>query len=53
MDRGGVPAHGAIIAREHGIPAVVNVGRASNIITTGQMLRVDGDRGMVTILDSG
>ena len=51
MDMGGVLSHGAIIAREYGIPAVVNVGPASRIIRTGQILRVDGDRGTVTILD--
>jgi pyruvate,water dikinase len=51
MDMGGILSHGAIIAREYGIPAVVNVGPASKIIRTGQLLRVDGDRGTVTILD--
>jgi phosphohistidine swiveling domain-containing protein len=51
VDMGGVLSHGAIIAREYGIPAVVNVGPASRIIRTGQTLRVDGDRGTVMILD--
>jgi phosphohistidine swiveling domain-containing protein len=51
MDQGGVLSHGAIIAREYGIPAVVNVGPASRLIRTGQLLRIDGDRGTVTILD--
>lgn len=51
MDLGGVLSHGAIIAREYGIPAVVNVGTATKIIRTGQLLRVDGDRGIVTILE--
>jgi phosphohistidine swiveling domain-containing protein len=51
MDMGGVLSHGAIIAREYGIPAVVNVGPASKIIQTGQTIRVDADRGVVTILD--
>ncbi len=51
MDMGGVLSHGAIIAREYGLPAVVNVGPASQIIRTGQTIRVDGDRGTVTILD--
>ena len=51
MDMGGVLSHGAIIAREYGLPAVVNVGPASKIIQTGQAIRVDGDRGTVTILD--
>jgi pyruvate,water dikinase len=51
MDMGGVASHGAIIAREYGIPAVANVGPASKIIKTGQEICVDGDRGTVTILD--
>jgi pyruvate,water dikinase len=51
MDMGGVLSHGAIIAREYGLPAVVNVGPASKIIQTGQTIRVDGDHGSVTILD--
>jgi phosphohistidine swiveling domain-containing protein len=51
MDLGGLLSHGATIAREYGLPAVVNVGPASQIIQTGQMIRVDGDRGVVTILD--
>jgi pyruvate,water dikinase len=51
MDMGGVLSHGAIIAREYGLPAVVNVGPASKIIRTGQTIRVDGDRGTVTILE--
>ncbi len=51
MDMGGVLSHGAIIAREYGIPAVVNVGPASQIIRTGQRICVDADRGTVTILE--
>ncbi|MHC4200446.1 MAG: PEP-utilizing enzyme, partial [Planctomycetota bacterium] len=50
MDMGGLLSHGSIIAREYGIPAVVNVGPATKIIQTGQMLRVDGDRGIVSVL---
>jgi pyruvate,water dikinase len=50
MDMGGILSHGAIIAREYGIPAVVNVGLASKIIKTGQQICVDADRGTVTIL---
>ncbi|MHC4352132.1 MAG: PEP/pyruvate-binding domain-containing protein, partial [Planctomycetota bacterium] len=50
MDEGGVISHGSIIAREYGIPAVVNVGGATRIIKTGQTIQVDGNRGIVTIL---
>ncbi len=51
MDLGGILSHGAIIAREYGIPAVVNVGSATRIIKTGQKIRVDGDHGTVIILE--
>jgi pyruvate,water dikinase len=51
MDMGGLLSHGSIIAREYGIPAVVNVGPATRLISTGQMIEVDGDAGVVRILD--
>jgi phosphohistidine swiveling domain-containing protein len=50
MDQGSILSHGSIIAREYGIPGVVNVGVATKIIRTGQTIRVDGDRGVVKIL---
>jgi len=50
MDEGGIISHGSIIAREYGIPAVVNVGGATRIIKTGQTIRVDGNSGIVTII---
>jgi phosphohistidine swiveling domain-containing protein len=50
MDQGGLLSHGSIVAREYGIPAVVNVGPATKIIKTGQMVEVDGDNGVVRIL---
>ncbi|MBI2267324.1 MAG: hypothetical protein HYU64_19520 [Armatimonadetes bacterium] len=50
MDMGGILSHGSILAREYGIPAVVNVGPATKIIRTGQILRVDGDKGIVRIV---
>ena len=50
MDVGGMLSHGSIVAREYGIPAVVNVGSATRIIRTGQIVRVDGDHGVVTVL---
>lgn len=50
MDMGGLLSHGSIIAREYGIPAVVNVGPATRIIRTGQIVEVDGDTGTVRIL---
>ncbi|MDD2714742.1 MAG: PEP/pyruvate-binding domain-containing protein [Candidatus Wallbacteria bacterium] len=51
MDLGGMLSHGCIVAREYGIPTVVNVGPATRIIKTGQMIRLDADHGIVEILD--
>jgi pyruvate,water dikinase len=50
MDQGGLLSHGSIIAREYGIPAVVNVGPATRIVRTGQTLHVDGWSGRVTVV---
>lgn len=50
MDQGCLLSHGSIIARELGIPAVTNVGHATDIIRTGQTIQVDGSRGIVRIL---
>jgi phosphohistidine swiveling domain-containing protein len=50
MDQGGLLSHGSIVAREYGIPAVVNVGPATKIIHTGQTIQVDGNSGVVRIL---
>ena len=51
MEYGGMLSHGAIVAREYGIPAVVNVPAATQRLQSGQRLRVDGGRGIVSILD--
>jgi pyruvate,water dikinase len=48
---GGPLSHAAVVAREYGIPAVVNVAGATVAIRTGDRLRVDGDRGVVERLD--
>jgi pyruvate,water dikinase len=50
-DVGGVMSHAAIVCREYGLPAVVGTGRATSQIHTGQLIRVDGSAGIVTILD--
>ena len=50
-DVGGVMSHAAIVCREYGLPAVVGTGRATSQIRTGQMIRVDGTAGVVTLLD--
>jgi pyruvate,water dikinase len=48
---GGMMTHGAVVAREYGIPAVVSVVSAVERIKTGQRVRVDGTRGFVEILE--
>ncbi|GAA3834097.1 phosphoenolpyruvate synthase [Sphaerisporangium flaviroseum] len=50
MEMGGANSHGAVVAREYGIPAVVGVAQATSRITTGQKITVDGTSGAV-ILD--
>ncbi len=50
-DVGGIMSHAAIVSREYGLPAVVGTGFGTKTIKTGQRLRVDGDNGMVEILD--
>ena len=50
MERGGVLSHGAVVAREYGVPAVANIPSATRRITDGQTLRVDGNQGTISIL---
>jgi pyruvate,water dikinase len=50
METGGVLSHGAIVAREFGLPAVVNLPGLLDRIPQGARLRVDGDLGTVAIL---
>jgi pyruvate,water dikinase len=50
-DIGGSMSHAAIVAREYGLPAVVGTGTATRRIRDGQRIRVDGGRGIVTLLD--
>ena len=49
MERGGLLSHGAVVAREYGVPAVVNIPNATQRIIDGQMLQVDGNQGIVSI----
>ena len=52
METGGYLSHGAVVAREFGLPAVVNVREAMRILRDGDRLRVDGDAGVVHRLAS-
>jgi pyruvate,water dikinase len=47
---GGLMTHGAVIAREYGLPAVVGVENATRLIKDGQRIRVHGTEGYVEIL---
>ena len=49
MERGGILSHGAVVAREYGVPAVVNIPNATRHIADGQILQIDGNEGTVSI----
>ncbi len=49
--RGGMLVHGAIVAREHGVPAVTGVTDATSVIPSGQRVTVDGFLGIVVLDD--
>ena len=49
MEMGGAISHGAVVAREYGIPAVVGVLGATERIITGQQITVDGSNGIVSL----
>src|SRR5262249_2672754 len=49
METGGAMSHGAIVAREYGIPAVVGVAGGTGPIHSGQTVTVDGTTGTVTL----
>ena len=47
---GGMMRHGSVVAREYGIPAVVGVDKATEIIEDGAYIRVNGTEGFVQLL---
>ena len=49
MEMGGANSHGAVVAREYGIPAVVGVAGATEMITSGMQVTVDGASGVVRL----
>ncbi|WP_227379527.1 PEP/pyruvate-binding domain-containing protein [Haladaptatus halobius] len=51
MEVGGQMTHGALVAREYGIPAVVSVANATTEIQQGERILIDGTRGTVELLD--
>ncbi len=52
MEVGGMMTHGAVVAREYGIPAVVGIDNATEMIKNGQYVRINGTEGYVEILQS-
>jgi pyruvate,water dikinase len=52
-DIGSSVSHGAVVAREYGLPCVVNTLVATQVLKTGDRVRVDGDRGLITRIASG
>ncbi|WP_370932994.1 rifamycin-inactivating phosphotransferase [Amycolatopsis sp. cg13] len=50
---GGLMTHGAVIAREYGLPAVVGVQGATRLLKDGQRIRVNGTDGYIEVLDAG
>jgi pyruvate,water dikinase len=49
-DIGGLTSHAAIVCREYGVPSVTGTGVSTAIIKTGDILKVDGDSGVVEIV---
>jgi pyruvate,water dikinase len=52
MEVGGMMTHGAIVAREYGIPAVVGIHNATSTFQTGQEIQINGSTGDIYLLDS-
>ncbi len=51
METGGMMTHGAVVAREYGIPAIVGVDQATHKLKTGMLIRIDGSKGTIAILE--
>jgi pyruvate,water dikinase len=52
MEVGGMMTHGAVVAREYGIPAIVGVDQATRRLHTGQRIRMDGSTGRILLLET-
>ncbi|BBW99610.1 pyruvate, water dikinase [Mycolicibacterium moriokaense] len=51
IDIGSTSSHGAIVAREMGMPCVIGTGDGTRVLRTGDRIRVDGSAGVVTVLE--
>jgi pyruvate,water dikinase len=52
MEVGGMMTHGAIVAREYGIPAVVGVSQATEVLQNGQGIQLNGSTGEILLLET-
>ena len=50
VEHGGILSHGAILAREFGIPCLIGVANVTGRIKTGDLIRIDGERGQVFLI---
>ena len=50
---GSALSHGAVVAREYGLPVVVNIPFATELIKTGDIVSIDGSTGKVVVLNDG
>lgn len=51
VEEGGLLSHSSVVAREQGLPAVINVPHATSTLRNGQRVKIDGRRGRVAVLD--
>ena len=49
-ETGGILSHGAVVSREYGVPSVTNVANACKTFTTGMIIKINGNKGTVSIL---
>ena len=52
-NRGGVTCHAAIVARELNVPCIIGTKNATEILKCGDLVEVDADHGVVTIINKG
>jgi pyruvate,water dikinase len=52
VEIGGLFSHAATVAREYGLPSVANVEGATDLLRDGDVVRVDGSRGLVEVVST-
>jgi pyruvate,water dikinase len=52
VELGGMLSHAGIVAREYGIPSVSNIDGATRKLSTGDLIRIDGSQGLITVLST-